>query len=88
MTKKRYKRYSPEFKREALMRATERWCANGWHEPYESRDSRTDLWGTGGVNPPVYPTSNIASFNYLRFENLPVLDFFKSKTPLKSTANF
>ncbi len=35
--------------------ATERWCANGWHEPYESRGSRTDLWGTGGEIPPVYP---------------------------------
>ena len=28
---------------------------HGWHEPYESRDSRTDLWGTGGEIPPVYP---------------------------------
>ena len=27
----------------------------GWHEPYESRGSRTVLWGTGGENPPVYP---------------------------------
>ena len=27
----------------------------GWHEPYESRGSRTDLWGTGGEIPPVYP---------------------------------
>jgi hypothetical protein len=30
---------------------------NGWHEPYESRGSRTDLWGTGGEIPPVYPAS-------------------------------
>ena len=29
---------------------------HGWHEPYESRGSRTVLWGTGGENPPVYPT--------------------------------
>ena len=29
---------------------------HGWHEPYESRGSRTDLRGTGGENPPVYPT--------------------------------
>jgi hypothetical protein len=27
----------------------------GWHEPYESRGSRTELWGTGGEIPPVYP---------------------------------
>ena len=27
----------------------------GWHEPYELRGSRTDLWGTGGEIPPVYP---------------------------------
>ena len=26
-----------------------------WHEPYESRGSRTYLWGTGGEIPPVYP---------------------------------
>ena len=26
-----------------------------WHEPYELRGSRTDLWGTGGEIPPVYP---------------------------------
>ncbi len=31
---------------------------HGWHEPYESRDSRTDLWGTGGEIPPVYPVAN------------------------------
>ena len=28
---------------------------NGWQEPYESRGSRTDLRGTGGEIPPVYP---------------------------------
>jgi hypothetical protein len=27
----------------------------GWQEPYESRGSRTVLWGTGGEIPPVYP---------------------------------
>ena len=37
--------------------ATERWQANGWHEPYESRGSRADLWGTRGEIPPVYPAS-------------------------------
>ena len=35
---------------------TERFQEQGWQEPYESRDSRTDLWGTGGETPPVYPT--------------------------------
>ncbi|GFP37527.1 hypothetical protein HKBW3S44_01207, partial [Candidatus Hakubella thermalkaliphila] len=33
----------------------ERLQAEGWHEPYELRGSRTDLWGTGGEIPPVYP---------------------------------
>ena len=33
----------------------ERLHAEGSHEPYESRGSRTDLWGTGGEIPPVYP---------------------------------
>src|SRR4030043_359991 len=32
--------------------------AEGSHEPYESRGSRTDLWGTGGEIPPVYPAMN------------------------------
>jgi len=35
---------------------TVRFQENGWQEPYESRDSRTVLWGTGGEIPPVYPT--------------------------------
>ena len=30
----------------------------GWHEPYELRGSRTDLWGTGGEIPPVYPAKS------------------------------
>jgi len=28
----------------------------GWQEPDESRDSRPDLWETGGEIPPVHPT--------------------------------
>jgi len=35
----------------------ERLQAYGWHEPYESRGSRTDLWGSGGEIPPVYPAA-------------------------------
>jgi len=35
----------------------ERSQEQGWQEPYESRDSRTDLRGTGGEIPPVYPTN-------------------------------
>ena len=35
---------------------TVRFQENGWQEPYESRDSRTVLRGTGGETPPVYPT--------------------------------
>ncbi len=27
----------------------------GWQEPDESRDSRPDLWETGGEIPPVHP---------------------------------
>jgi hypothetical protein len=33
-----------------------RYQEEGWQEPYESRGSRTDLRGTGGEIPPVYPT--------------------------------
>ena len=33
-----------------------RFQENGWQEPCESRDSCTDLRGTGGEIPPVYPT--------------------------------
>ena len=33
----------------------ERFQEKGWQEPYEPRGSRTDLWGTGGEIPPVYP---------------------------------
>jgi len=35
-----------------------RFQEHGWHEPYEPRGSRTDLWGTGGEIPPVYPASS------------------------------
>jgi hypothetical protein len=40
---------------------TERFQEKGWQEPCESRDSRTDLWGTGGEIPPVYPASTLCS---------------------------
>ena len=33
--------------------------AESSHEPYESRGSRTDLWGTGGEIPPVYPAMSL-----------------------------
>ena len=36
----------------------ERFQEYGWQEPYESRGSRTVLWGTGGEIPPVYPTTS------------------------------
>ena len=46
-------------KRSSLRRPeTERFEEHGWHEPYESRGSRTDLWGTGGEIPPVYPSGS------------------------------
>ena len=35
--------------------AVETWQGEGWHEPYESRGSHTDLWETGGAIPPVDP---------------------------------
>ena len=38
---------------------TVRFRAESWQEPYESRGSRTDLRGTGGEIPPVYPTMHI-----------------------------
>ncbi len=31
----------------------------GHEEPYESRDSRTDLWGRGGEIPLRYPTISV-----------------------------
>jgi hypothetical protein len=33
-----------------------RFQEHGWQEPDESRDSRPDLWETGGEIPPVHPT--------------------------------
>ena len=38
---------------------TVRFQENGWQEPYESRDSRTVLWGTGGEIPLLYSTHEI-----------------------------
>ena len=35
-----------------------------WHEPYESRDSRTDLWATGGETPPVDPASRLVGAGF------------------------
>ncbi len=37
----------------------ERLQEEGRQEPCESRDSRTDLWGTGGEIPPVYPAGKL-----------------------------
>jgi len=41
-----------------------RFQEDGWHEPYESRGSRTVLWGTGGEIPPVYPANLSSTFNF------------------------
>ena len=41
---------------------TVRFQENGWQEPCESRGSRTDLRGTGGEIPPVYPTLKFGHF--------------------------
>jgi len=41
---------------------------HGWHEPYESRGSRPDLWGTGGENPPVYPARVLPRFDFWALE--------------------
>jgi hypothetical protein len=38
---------------------TVRYQENGWQEPHESRGSRTELRGTGGEIPPVYPTTRL-----------------------------
>ena len=43
---------------------TVRFRAESWQEPYESRGSRTDLRGTGGEIPPVYPTMNFERISY------------------------
>ncbi len=44
----------PDFFRRRLEIA--RFQENGWHEPYESRGSRTDLWERGGEIPLRHPT--------------------------------
>ena len=44
------------------MLETVRFQENGWQEPYESRGSRTELRGTGGEIPPVYPTLSFKDF--------------------------
>ena len=41
---------------------TVRFQEEGWQEPYESRGSRTDLRGTGGEIPPVYPAMHFVDF--------------------------
>ena len=38
------------------MLETVRFQENGWQEPCESRDSRTDLWERGGETPLRHPT--------------------------------
>jgi len=52
---------------------TVRFQEKGWHEPYESRGSRTVLWGTGGEIPPVYPAFYIMirpqRDNFIRFSS-------------------
>jgi hypothetical protein len=44
---------------------TVRFQENGWQEPYESRGSRTDLRGTGGEIPPVYPARQLGDICFL-----------------------
>jgi len=44
---------------------TVRFQENGWQEPYESRGSRTDLRGTGGEIPPVYPAPQLGDIWFL-----------------------
>ena len=41
----------------------ERFQENGWQEPCESRDSRTDLWERGGEIPLRHPTTSTGSAN-------------------------
>ncbi len=38
---------------------------DGWQEPYESRGSRTDLWGRGGEIPLRYPTHHPPVFSIM-----------------------
>ena len=44
---------------------TVRFQENGWQEPCESRDSRTDLWERGGEIPPRHPTVSLSYRNNL-----------------------
>jgi len=44
------------------MLETVRFQENGWQEPCESRDSRTDLWERGGEIPPRHPTHHLPVF--------------------------
>jgi len=50
-----------------------RFQENGWQEPYESRGSRTVLWGTGGEIPPVYPAlkNKVLQITYYMLKNIP-----------------
>ena len=43
---------------------TVRFQENGWQEPYESRDSRTDLWERGGEIPLRHPTLYPVIFDF------------------------
>jgi hypothetical protein len=40
---------------------TVRFQENGWQEPCESRDSRTDLWERGGEIPLRHPTHKLTT---------------------------
>ena len=54
---------------------TVRFQEEGWQEPCESRDSRTDLWERGGEIPLRYPTKNPLSSGplFLSYKILPNL---------------
>ena len=56
----------PKFRRECSQpeRGGAQISLSDGDEPYEPRGSRTDLWGTGGAIPPVYP----ALIGHVRFE--------------------
>ena len=60
----------------------------GCEEPCESRDSRTDLWGTGGEIRPVYPTlSRTSSNNLFRLLQQGVVSVIKEKRGIESITN-
>jgi len=53
------------------MLETVRFQEEGWQEPCESRDSRTDLWERGGEIPPRHPTHHSEfSWHYLLSYNI------------------